>query len=74
VPVAIAAIARFGGRGIAGGKLERLDGGPPPTHHHRVPGFGDGSPLAQVGRIQPAAKVRLATSHGRVVPIDGVEP
>ena len=76
VPVALAAIARFGGRVIAGGKLELLDGGPPPERIIiiELPASATARRWYRSDEYQPAAKDRLVTSHGRVFPIDGVEP
>ena len=77
VPVALTTIARHGGRVVAGGnKVELLDGEPMPERIVIIE-----FPDAQSARrwyhsddYQAALKVRLATSHGRVVLIDGVEP
>ena len=77
VPVALATIARFGGRVIAGGgKLELLDGGPLPERIIIIE-FPDSATARRWYRsdeYQAAVKIRLATSHGRVFLIDGVEP
>ena len=76
VPVALATIARFAGRVIAGGgKLELLDGGPLPERI--IIEFPDSATARRWYRsdeYQAAVKIRLATSHGRVFLIDGVEP
>ena len=77
VPAALATIARHGGRVVAGGnKIELLDGEPMPERIVIIE-----FPDAQSARrwyhaddYQAALKVRLATSHGRVFLIDGVEP
>jgi uncharacterized protein (DUF1330 family) len=58
-----------------GGKLELLDGGPLPERI--IIEFPDSAMARRWYRsdeYQAAAKVRLATSHGRVFLIDGVEP
>jgi uncharacterized protein (DUF1330 family) len=77
VPVALATIARFGGRVIAGGsKIELLDGGPLPERIIIIE-FPDPATARRWYRsdeYQAAVKVRLATSHGRVFLIDRVEP
>jgi len=77
VPVALATIARFGGHVIAGGgRLELLDGGPPPERVVIIefPDARTARRWYQSDEHQAALKVRLATSHGRVILIDGVEP
>ena len=77
VPVVLATIARFGGRVIAGGsKIELLDGGPMPERIVIIE-FPDSETARRWYRSdehQAAVRVRLATSHGRVCLIDGVEP
>lgn len=77
VPVALATVARFGGHVIAGGgKIELLDGGPLPERVVIIE-FPDAETARRWHRsddYQAALKVRLATSHGRVFLIDGVEP
>jgi uncharacterized protein (DUF1330 family) len=76
VPVALATIARFGGRVIAGGgKLVLLDGWPLPERI--IIEFPDSATARRWYRsdeYQAAVKVRLATSQCRVFLIDGVEP
>jgi uncharacterized protein (DUF1330 family) len=77
VPVALATIARHGGRVVAGGnKIELLDGEPIPERIVIIE-FPDTEAARRWYRsdeYQAALKVRLATSHGRVFLIDGVEP
>ena len=77
VPIALATIARFGGRVIAGGgKLELLDGGPIPERIVIIE-FPDAETARRWYKSdehQVALKVRLSASHGRVFLIDGVEP
>ena len=80
VPAALATVARFGGHVIAGGgKLELLDGEPMPERVVIIE-FPDAETARRWYRSQEyqaalaALKVRLATSHGRVFLIDGVEP
>ena len=77
VPAALATVARFGGRIVAGGsKIELLDGGPMPERIVIIE-FPDAETARRWYRsddYQAALKVRLASSHGRVFLIDGVEP
>jgi uncharacterized protein (DUF1330 family) len=77
VPVALATIARFGGRVIAGGgRLELFDGGPLPERIVIIE-FPDSETARRwykSDEYQAAVKVRLAASHGRLFLIDGVEP
>jgi uncharacterized protein (DUF1330 family) len=77
VPVALATVARFGGRVVAGGgKIELLDGGPMPERIVVIE-FPDAETARRWYRsdeYQAALKVRLSTSQGRVFLIDGVEP
>jgi uncharacterized protein (DUF1330 family) len=77
VPVALATIARFGGHIIAGGnRIELLDGEPMPERIVIIE-FPDAEAARRWYRCddyQAALKVRLASSHGRVFMIDGVEP
>ena len=76
LPRALATIARFGGRVVAGGgKIDLLEGDPMPE---RV--FIIEFPTADVARrwyqsddYQEALKVRLSAAHGRVVLIEGTE-
>jgi uncharacterized protein (DUF1330 family) len=77
VPVALATIARHGGRVVAGGnKVELLDGEPIPERIVIIefPDADAAHRWYQSDEYQAALKVRLATSHGRVFLIDGVEP
>ena len=77
VPIALATVARFGGRIIAGGgKIELLDGGPMPNRIVVIE-FPDAETARRWYRsddYQAALKVRLSTSQGRVFLIEGVEP
>jgi uncharacterized protein (DUF1330 family) len=77
VPTALATIARFGGHIIAGGsRIELLEGEPMPERIVIIE-FPDAETARQWYRsddYQAALKVRLASSHGRVYLIDGVEP
>jgi uncharacterized protein (DUF1330 family) len=76
VPRALATIARFGGRVIAGGgKVDLLEGGPMPERIFIIE-----FPSAETARRwyrsddhQAALKIRLAASHGRVFLIEGTE-
>jgi uncharacterized protein (DUF1330 family) len=76
VPGALATIARFGGRVVAGGgKIDLLEGGPMPARIFIIE-----FPSADAARrwyrsddYQAALKVRLAASHGRVFLIEGTE-
>lgn len=76
VPQALATIARFGGRVIAGGgKVDVLEGGPVPE---RV--FIIEFPTADAARAwyqsedyRTALTRRLSASHGRVLLIEGAE-
>jgi uncharacterized protein (DUF1330 family) len=76
VPRALATIARFGGRVIAGnGRVDLLEGAPTPERIFIIE-----FPTAETARrwyqshdYQEALKVRLSTSHGRVFLIEGTE-
>jgi len=76
VPRALATIARFGGRVIAGGgKIDLLEGGPMPERIFIVE-----FPTADAARnwyrsdeYQAALKTRLSAAHGRVFLIEGSE-
>ena len=75
VPSALATIARFGGRVIAGGgKVDLLEGDPMPDQIFIIE-----FPTADAARrwyqsdYQEALKTRLAASHGRVFLIEGNE-
>ena len=76
-PIALATVARFGGRIIAGGsKIELLDGGPMPNRIVVIE-FPDAETARRWYRsddYQAALKVRLSTSQGRVFLIEGAEP
>jgi uncharacterized protein (DUF1330 family) len=73
----LATVARFGGRIVAGGgKIELLDGEPMPERIVIIE-FPDAKTARRWYRsddYQPALKIRLSTSRGRVFLIDGVEP
>jgi uncharacterized protein (DUF1330 family) len=77
VPTALATIARFGGHIIAGeSRIELLEGEPVPERIMIIE-FPDAETARRWYRsdeYQAAVKVRLASSHGRVFLIDGVEP
>jgi uncharacterized protein (DUF1330 family) len=77
VPTALATVARFGGRIVAGGgKIELLDGGPMPERIVIIE-FPDAETARRWYRsddYQSALKVRLSSSHGRLLLIEGVEP
>jgi uncharacterized protein (DUF1330 family) len=76
IPRALATIARFGGRVVAGGgKIDLLEGDPMPE---RI--FIIAFPTADAARgwyqsddYQEALKVRQSASHGRVFLIEGSE-
>jgi uncharacterized protein (DUF1330 family) len=76
VPRALATIARFGGRVIAGGgKVDVLEGGPMPERIFIIE-----FPTADAARnwyrsdeYQAALKVRQSGAHGRVLLIEGSE-
>ncbi len=76
VPSALATIARFGGRVIAGGgRIDLLEGGPMPE---RI--FVIEFPTADAARqwyrsdeYQAVLKIRLSASRGRVFLIEGSE-
>jgi uncharacterized protein (DUF1330 family) len=77
VPRALATIARFGGRVVAGGgsRIDLLEGDPLPERIFIIE-----FPTAETARrwyqsqdYQEALKVRLSTSHGRVFLIEGTE-
>jgi len=76
VPRALATIARFGGRVIAGGgRVDLLEGDPMPERIFIIE-----FPTADVARrwyrskdYQEALKARLSASHGRVLLIEGNE-
>ena len=76
VPRALATIARFGGRVIAGGgRIDLLEGGPMPERIFIIE-----FPSADAARrwywsdeYQAVLKTRLSASHGRVLLIEGSE-
>ena len=76
VPQALATIARFGGRVIAGGgKIDLLEGGPMPERIFIIE-----FPTADAARqwyrseeYQAALSARLSASQGRVFLIEGAE-
>jgi uncharacterized protein (DUF1330 family) len=77
VPIALATVARHGGRVVAGGdKIELLDGGPIPDRLIIIefPDIETARRWYRSDEYQAALKVRLSTSHGRVFLIEGVEP
>ena len=76
VPRALATIARFGGRVIAGGgKIDLLEGGPMPERIFIIefPNADAARRWYRSDDYQDALKVRLASSHGRVFLIEGTE-
>ena len=76
VPRALATIARFGGRVIAGGgKIDLLEGDPMPERVFIIefPSAAAARRWYQSDDHQEALKVRLSASHGRVFLIEGNE-
>ena len=77
VPRALATIARFGGRVIAGGgsRVDLLEGGPPPEWIFIIefPTADAARGWYQSDDYQEALKGRLSASHGRVFLIEGNE-
>ena len=76
VPRAMATIARFGGRVIAGGgKIDLLEGDPMPERIFIVEFLTADAARRwyQSDDYQEALKVRLSASHGRVFLIEGNE-
>jgi uncharacterized protein (DUF1330 family) len=76
VPRALATIARFGGRVIAGGgRVDLLEGDPIPERIFIVefPNADAARRWYQSDDYQEALKVRLSASHGRVFLIEGNE-
>ena len=76
VPRALATIARFGGRVIAGGgKIDLLEGDPIPERIFIIefPNADAARRWYQSEDYQEALKVRLSASHGRVFLIEGNE-
>ena len=77
VPRALATIARFGGRVIAGGgsSVDLLEGDPLPEWIFIIefPTADAARRWYQSDDYQEALKVRLSASHGRVFLIEGTE-
>ena len=76
VPRALATIARFGGRVIAGGgKIDLLEGDPIPERIFIIefPNADAARRWYQSEDYQEALKVRLSSSRGRVFLIEGNE-
>jgi uncharacterized protein (DUF1330 family) len=76
VPRALATIARFGGRVIAGGgKIDLLEGDPIPERIFIIefPNADAARRWYQSEDYQEALKVRVSASHGRVFLIEGNE-
>jgi len=76
VPRAMATIARFGGRVIAGGgKIDLLESGPMPERIFIIE-FSNADAARRWYRsdeYQAVLKIRLSASHGRVFLIEGTE-
>jgi uncharacterized protein (DUF1330 family) len=77
VPGALASIARFGGRVIAGGgsKVDLLEGEPSPEWIFIIefPTADAARRWYQCDDYQEALNLRLSASHGRVLLIEGTE-
>jgi uncharacterized protein (DUF1330 family) len=77
VPRALATIARFGGRVIAGGgsRVDLLEGDPMPEWVFMIefPTTDAARRWYHFDDYQEALKVRLSASHGRVFLIEGAE-
>ena len=76
VPRALATIARFGGRVIAGGgKVHLLEGGPRPERIFIIefPTADAALRWYRSDDYQTALKIRQSASHGRVFVIEGAE-
>ena len=76
VPVALATVARHGGRVVAGGnKLELLDGGPMPERLIIIefPDIETARRWYRSDEYQAALKIRMSASHGRLLLIEGAE-
>jgi uncharacterized protein (DUF1330 family) len=76
VPRALATIARFGGRVIAGGgKVDLLEGGPMPERIFIIefPTTDAARSWYRSEEYQAALQTRLSASHGRVFLIEGSE-
>jgi uncharacterized protein (DUF1330 family) len=73
---ALATIARFGGRIVAGGgRMDLLEGGPKPEQMFIIefPNANAARRWYQSDDYQEALRVRLSASHGRVLLIEGTE-
>jgi uncharacterized protein (DUF1330 family) len=77
VPRALAAIARFGGRVVAGSdsRVDLLEGDPMPQQIFIIefPTADAARRWYQSADYQEALKIRLSASHGRVFLIEGAE-
>src|SRR5256886_6298086 len=76
LPRALATIARFGGRVVAGGgKIDLLEGGPMPARIFIIefPNADAARRWYRSDDYQAALKVRLAASHGRVFLVERTE-
>ncbi|MBV8737104.1 MAG: DUF1330 domain-containing protein [Alphaproteobacteria bacterium] len=76
VPRALATIARFGGRVIAGGgRIDLLEGGPMPERIFIIefPSADAARQWYRSDEYQAVLKIRLSASHGRVFLIEGSE-
>src|ERR1700742_2662253 len=76
VPRALATIARFGGRVIAGGgKIHLLEGNPFPKRIFIIefPNADAALGWYRSDEYQAALKIRMSASHGRVFLIEGAE-
>jgi uncharacterized protein (DUF1330 family) len=76
VPRALATIARFGGRVIAGGgRIDLLEGGPMPERIFIIefPNADAARRWYRSDEYQAVLKIRLSASHGRVLLIEGSE-
>ena len=77
VPRALATIARYGGRVIAGGdgRVDVLEGDPIPEQFFIIefPTTDAARRWYQSDEYQEALKVRLSASHGRVLLIEGTQ-
>ncbi len=73
---ALASIARFGGRVVAGGgKIDLLEGGPMPERVFIIefPGADAARRWYRSDDYKAALQTRLSASHGRVFLIEGTE-
>jgi uncharacterized protein (DUF1330 family) len=76
VPRALATIARFGGRVIAGGgRIDLLEGSPMPERIFIIefPSADAARRWYRSDEYQAVLKIRLSASHGRVLLIEGSE-